>query len=394
VRDSGRRLSREDLFDLVLGLLCLAVAIGVHLGGSEAVPANLEPSAFSVLLTALAVGPLVVRHRYPLTVLVLTLAGLLLLVATRNTVGASTLGCTVALYTLVAVAPRRRAVVGVAVMVIAVAVGLAMQPVDLSPGGAVVNMVIFTGAGVFGYTVRERHERYEAEVVSAQAQAARSATEERLRITRELHDIIGHAMSVMVVQAGVVERLIDTDPERARAAVAEIGDTGRRSMTEMRQVLDALREGDLDESRPLPREPLPTLAQVPDLVAHVESSGLRVSVTQDRDLAARTSLPEGLQLAAYRVLQEALTNCLAHAAADRAWVEVRESEGALTVVVTDDGRGGTSASGRTGQGLAGMRERVALYGGELVAGPRPEGGYRVEARFPLPEQTRPTGSLA
>ena len=264
---------------------------------------------------------------------------------------------------------------------------------DLSSGGAVVTVVIFTGAGIFGYTVRERRERYEAEVVSAQERAARSASEERLRITRELHDIIGHAMSVMVVQAGVAERLLDTDPERARSAVAEIGATGRRSMTEMRQVLDTLREGD-DDARPLPREPLPTLAEVPDLVAHVRSSGLQVSVRQDRGSAAQPALPDGLQLAAYRVLQEALTNCLAHAAATRAWVEVHRSDDELVVVVTDDGRGVSTTSTRSGQGLAGMRERVALYGGELTTGPRPEGGFRVEARFPLPETTQPTGSLA
>lgn len=392
MRDFTRRLSREDVWDLAIGLLCLAVAVGIHLSGSEAVAANLEPGAFSVLLTTLAVGPLVVRHRYPLVVLVLTLVGLLLLVATRNTVGASTLGCIVALYTLVAVAPRRHAVLGVTLMVLAVGVGLAMRPVDLSPGGGVVNMVVFTAAGVFGYTVRERRERYEAEVVSAQQRAARSATEERLRITRELHDIIGHAMSVMVVQAGVAERLIDTNPERARAAIAEIGDTGRRSMTEMRQVLDALREGDLD-APPLPRDPLPTLSQVPELVAHIERSGLRVNVKQEGDVA-RTALPDGLQLAAYRVLQEALTNCLAHASASRAWVEIREGDGALTLVVTDDGRGTPTPGERTGQGLAGMRERVGLYGGDLVAGQRPEGGFRVEARFPLPEQTRTTESLA
>jgi signal transduction histidine kinase len=386
-------MSKGDLFDLTLGLLCLAFAVGVHLGGSEAVSRNLEPSVFSVLLTTLAVGPVLVRRRYPLTVLAATLAGLLLLVATRNTVGASTLGCTIALYTVIAVAPRRRAVLGVGLMVVAIAVGLAMDPVDLSPGGAVVTVVIFTGAGILGYTVRERRERYEAEMVSAQERAARSASEERLRITRELHDIIGHAMSVMVVQAGVAERLLDTDPERARSAVAEIGATGRRSMTEMRQVLDTLREGD-DDARPLPREPLPTLAEVPDLVAHVRSSGLQVSVSQDRDPAAQPALPDGLQLAAYRVLQEALTNCLAHAAATRAWVEVHRSDGELVVVVTDDGRGVSTTSTRSGQGLAGMRERVALYGGELTTGPRPEGGFRVEARFPLPETTQPTGSLA
>ena len=173
MRDIRLRLDRQDVWDLTIALLSLAVAVGVHLSGSEAVSRNLEPSAFSVLLTTLAVGPVVVRHRYPLTVLALTLSGLLLLVATRNTVGAATLGCTIALYTVVAVSPRRRAVLGVALMVVAVAVGLAMRPVDLSRGGSVVTLVIFTGAAVLGYTVRERRESFEAEMVAAQEQAAR-----------------------------------------------------------------------------------------------------------------------------------------------------------------------------------------------------------------------------
>ncbi len=310
-----RPLGRDDVWDLALGLFCLAIAVGVHLGGSEAVAANLEPSAFSVLLTTLAVGPLVVRRRYPLTVLALTLAGLLLLVATRNTVGASTLGCTVALYTVVAVAPRRRAVLGVALMVVAVAVGLAMRPVDLSDSGAVVTLVIFTGAAVFGYTVRERREGFEAEVATAHERAARSAADERLRITRELHDILGHAMSVMVVQAGVAEQLIGADPGRARTAVVEIGSTGRRALSEMRQLIGALREGDPGSSEALPRDPMPTLAQLPALVARVEAAGLPVTLTVHGTSAA---LPPGLELAAYRVVQEALTNCLKHAGATRA----------------------------------------------------------------------------
>lgn len=383
---------RQQLLDVLLAVALTAIAVAVHLGGSEAVAANRDPSVYSVLATTLAVAPLAVRRRYPLPVLVLTLVGLLLLVATHNTVGSATIGSIVAFYTAVAYVTRREVWVVVAVMTVGIGAGLAMRPVDLSSEGALVHLVVITGAGTLAMGVRQRRERYEAEVVSARERAARSATEERLRITRELHDIIGHAMSVMVVQAGVAERLIDTDPGRARTAVAEIGDTGRRSMTEMRHVLDALREGDLDAA-PLPRDPLPTLAQVPDLVSHIERSGLRVTLQQDGDLAARTPLPDGLQLAAYRVLQEALTNCLAHASASRAWVDIREADGALTMVVTDDGRSTPTAGGRTGQGLAGMRERVGLYGGDLVAGPRPEGGFRVEARFPLPEQTSQTGSL-
>jgi signal transduction histidine kinase len=381
VTDIGQRPRREDLWDVGLGVLCLVLAVGVHLGGSEAVSRNLDPGVVSVLMTTLAVGPLVVRRRYPLSVLALTLAGLLLLVATRNTVGASTLGCTIALYTVIAVAPRRRAVIGVAMMAVGIAVGLAMRPVDLSAGGAVVTTVIFTGSAVLGYTVRERRERFEAEMVSAEERADRSAADERLRLTRELHDIIGHAMSVMVVQAGVAERLLDTDRERARSAVVEIGATGRRSLAEMRQLIAALRDDDPAAEESLPRDPVPTLAQLPALVAHVEAAGLPVTLTVQDSPA---DLPPGLELAAYRVVQEALTNCLKHAGASRACVDLHHEDGALHVTVVDNGRGrgATVREPGTGQGLVGMRERVAVHGGRLEAGPAPTGGFALHATFP------------
>jgi signal transduction histidine kinase len=223
VNDAELPTGRQQLADAVLGAGCLALAVAVHLGGTEAVPRNLDPSVSSVLLTALAVGPLVVRRRFPLLVLGLTLLGLLALIATRNTVGVSTLGCTVAFYTAIAVGSRRQTAASLVLMGGGVAVGLLMRPVDLSTGGALLNLAVFTGAGVLGRGVRERRARFEADVVAAREREARSATDERLRITRELHDIIGHAMSVMVVQAGVAERLMDSDPDRARTAVAQIG---------------------------------------------------------------------------------------------------------------------------------------------------------------------------
>ena len=376
----GPRVRREDAWDLCVGLAFLGFAVVIHLGGSESVPQNREPGVLSVLLTVLAVGPLVVRRRYPGTVLALTLAGLLLLVATRSTVGAATLGCTVAFYTAVAVLPGRRMRVAVAGMALAVGIGLLMHPVDLSPAGAVVTLALFAGAGSLGWSVRARRERFDADVVAARERAARSAADERLRITRDMHDIVGHAMSVMVVQAGVAERLMDTDPERARTAVSEIGATGRRSLAEMRQVIGALREGDPES--PMPRDPVPGLDQVAALVVRVESAGLPVTYAVRGDVAGLTP---GVGLAVYRVVQESLTNCLKHAAASKATVEVARTGSELRVTVTDDGQGGTtsSRSGESGQGLVGMRERVAVHGGKLVAGPASAGGFRVSARFPL-----------
>jgi signal transduction histidine kinase len=315
--------------------------------------------------------------------------GLLLLVATRNTVGIATLGCSVALYTAVGAGARRQMRIAVAVMVVAVLGGLAMQPVDLSSGGAVWTVGFFVVAGVLGLGVRNRRERFEAEVVATRERAARGLADERLRITRDLHDIIGHAMGVMVVQAGVAERLLDTDPEEARAAVARIGTTGRTSLAEMRQVLQVLRNDDPADL--LPRDPVPGLSDVPALVARVrEAAGLPVTLTV---AGSALPLPQGVELAAYRIIQESLTNCLKHASASRAEVVLTYGHEELMVVVDDDGSSRSAPETGVGSGLSGMRERVAVYGGRLTTGPGADGGFRVEANIPVPAGPLPVGSV-
>ena len=373
-------VSRRQLgWDLGLGVGCLAVALAVHLGGTEAVALNREPSWVSLLLTTLAVAPLAARRIFPLPVLVLTLMGLLLLVATRNTVGVATLGCTVALYTAVGAGSRRMMRVAVGVMVVAVIVGLAMRPVDLSTGGALTTAGLFVCAGVLGLGVRNRRERFEADAAANRERAARRSADERLRITRDLHDIIGHAMSVMVVQAGVAERLIDTDPDEARAAIARIGTTGRTSLSEMRQVLQTLRNDEVPGAT-LPREPVPGLADVPALVSQVRAAaGFPVTLTVAGPLRA---LPPGVELVAYRIIQESLTNCLKHAEATRASVMVAYEGEELRVDVDDDGRERPATVVVAGHGLTGMRERVAAYGGRLTTGAGVGGGFHVEAHIP------------
>jgi signal transduction histidine kinase len=183
-------------------------------------------------------------------------------------------------------------------------------------------------------------------------------------------------MSVMVVQAGAAGRLLDTgDTTRARAAVAEIEQTGRRSMTEMRHLLGILR----DEEEPAsPRAPAPTLSEVEALVGRVGEAGLPTTLTVTGE---RGAVSPGVDLAAYRIVQEALTNCLRHSAATRADVGISYGSDTVAVEVTDDGRG--PARGETpGHGLDGMRERVAMYDGALSVGGRDEGGFRVHAVLP------------
>ena len=356
-------------FDLLLAAACLGVALVVNLSGSESVAANREDGPLTVSLTVLAVGSLVLRRRWPLATLLLTLAGVLGLVVIDGTVGAATLGPIVAAYTATAHGTARTGQRATAIVVAALVLTWFLDPVDLSPEGTVINAAAFGAVLLLGTGVRDRRDRAVVDVRAA-------ATQERLRITRELHDVLGHSMSVMVVQAGAAGRLLDTgDATRARAAVAEIEQTGRRSMTEMRHLLGILRD---EEESPSPRAPAPTLSDVEALVGRVGEAGLTAGLTVTGE---RGAVSPGIDLAAYRIVQEALTNCLKHSAATRAEVGISYGADTVTVEVTDDGRG--PARGETsGHGLAGMHERVAMYDGDLSVGAGAEGGFRVHAVLP------------
>jgi signal transduction histidine kinase len=216
---------------------------------------------------------------------------------------------------------------------------------------------------------RERFEREREE------RAREAVAEERARLARELHDVVGHSVSVMTVQASAVRRLLLPEQEKEREALEVVEQTGRQALAEMRRLVDVLRRP--EEAPAL--APQPSLQHLEKLVAHVRESGLPVELRVEGD-AVR--LPAGVDLTAYRLVQEGLTNALKHARADRAEVLVRYGDGEVELEVTDNGTGGgDGASG--GHGLVGMRERIAVYGGELDAAPRPEGGFRLRAKLPL-----------
>jgi signal transduction histidine kinase len=213
--------------------------------------------------------------------------------------------------------------------------------------------------------VRERAERAEA--------ARRRADEERLRIARELHDVLAHSISVINVQAGVGLALLDTDPEQARRALTTIKDQSKEALGEVRQVLDTLRTpGDA------PRAPAPGLDRLPELVEQAASAGLTVDVEGEPP-----SLAPGTDLAAFRIVQEALTNVVRHSGSRHARVRLAREAGVLRLRVDDDGPATGDDAGGSGNGLAGMRERAAALGGTIEAGPRPDGGFRVLAVLPL-----------
>ncbi|MFF2813798.1 sensor histidine kinase [Streptomyces sp. NPDC058000] len=227
---------------------------------------------------------------------------------------------------------------------------------------------------------REQLARMRAERAAAER---RRADEERLRIARELHDVLAHSISVINVQAGVGLALLDSDPEQARTALTTIKAASKEALGEVRQVLDTLRTpGDA------PRAPAPGLDRLPELTEQAGGAGLAVDVTTE---GARAALPPGTDLAAFRIVQEALTNIVRHSGSRTARVRLRYAPGALEIRVDDDGPATADTGEPTGggNGLAGMRERAAALGGTVEAGPRPDGGFRVRARIPLTTAARP-----
>ncbi|WP_405851969.1 sensor histidine kinase [Streptomyces sp. NBC_00090] len=229
--------------------------------------------------------------------------------------------------------------------------------------------------------VRVRREQWAQQRAERAAAERRRADAERLRIARELHDVLAHSISVINVQAGVGLALLDSHPEQARSALTTIKAASKEALGEVRQVLDTLRTpGDA------PRAPAPGLGRLPELVEQAGAAGLTVTVTTSGPPAA--ALPPGADLAAFRIVQEALTNVVRHSGSRTARVEIGHGPGRLDLRVDDDGPATGTEAGGSGNGLAGMRERAAALGGTIEAGGRPDGGFRVHAVLPLrPEET-------
>ena len=240
-------------------------------------------------------------------------------------------------------------------------------------GDTVFTMGLAVGAWALGEADRNRRAAYREE-------ARRAVSEEQGRIARELHDVIAHSVSVIVVQAAAADHVFEDKPDQARAALRSIEAAGRDVQRELRRLVAIVRPS----VQPEAAHPQPGLDRLDELAAPLRAAGLRVEVRSEGE--ARP-LPAGVDLSAYRIVQEALTNTLRHARATRAEVTVRYSAEAVELNVLDDGRGaGTAAGDGGGYGLMGMRERAAMLGGTLEAGPLAGGGYRVRARLPLEDE--------
>ncbi len=236
------------------------------------------------------------------------------------------------------------------------------------PGDALFALALVVVAWALGEASRSRQ-------VALGEEAQRAVSEEQARIARELHDVIAHSVSVIVVQAGAADDVFESRPDQARGAIRSIESTGREALAELRRLLGAVRPAE----DPGPAAPQPGLESLDALAEPVRAGGLEVVVRREGEPAP---LPAGVDLSAYRIVQEALTNTLRHARATRAEVVLRYGRDELEVEVLDDGRASVPQAPRSGHGLLGMRERASLLGGTLEAGPLPSGGYRVHATLP------------
>ncbi|MEU1867175.1 sensor histidine kinase [Streptomyces gardneri] len=377
-----RRLQDIHLLalDLATALLITVVYVGfTRMSGDDVQPGYTGP-AWAGVLVAAAVGlPVAVRRPWPVPAAVTALAGAsaaTLLDITREPWTA--VGLTLYMVALT-VSPRRSVPVLAASLTLAAAAVTAgevvVTPAETWSGALGVTAMVWLvlgGGWVAGFAVRTRRAR---EADRAAHRAERALVEERLRIARELHDIVSHSLSLIVVKAGVAGHVAQRRPEEAQEALRVIEQTGRAAMTEMRRTLGVLRT----DSRSAPLGPVPGVDALGGLADQARQAGV------DVDLDVRVpdgGLPAGIALAVHRIVQESLTNAVRHASPARCRVTVEADAREVRIDVTDDGIRGAGRERTGGHGLMGMRERAMTHGGTFSAGPRPEGGFAVSVRLP------------
>jgi len=376
-----RALFLDALLAVSLGIVSIFVATRV----AQAEGTTVQAGAIALLVVQTVA--LTVRRRWPMAVYSVVGIGTIVYAWLGYPQSVGGFGVLIAIYTVAAHVPLREAIVAAGIYVVGMALSLigfsrdSGSSFDVVFADFLVNLLALILAWTVGVTIRTRR----AYVAALEARAellererednARLAVAlERGRIAREMHDVVAHNVSVVVVQAAAAERMVETDPERARQAMRDVAATGRQALTEMRRLLGVLRDGDASDIGPQPG-----VAELRALAGTVEDAGMQVELSVQGE---ERPLPASAALSVYRIVQEALTNSLRHAGPARARVILRYLPDALEVQVSDNGVGVVPPAEHGGHGLIGMRERVALFGGELTAGPRPEGGYAVVARIP------------
>ncbi|MFF1695149.1 sensor histidine kinase [Streptomyces sp. NPDC058257] len=378
---------RDDVGDVrrLPWLTTLAITVFVQIGSGYAAHSQLDRVDLDVparLLLLAGTASLLLRHRFPLAVAYFTAGTALVYLGAGYAYGPVLLTVAVGCFAAV-VAGYRRAAWGAVAMLWAGHLLVAhwlyrwLPPDGDAPrtwGEEIIVAVWVVAIIAVSELARVKREQWLKESAERAQAAKRRADEERLRMARELHDVLAHSISVINVQAGVGLALLDSDPEQARTALTTIKAASKEALGEVRQVLDTLRTpGDA------PRAPAPGLDRLPELVQQAAAAGLTVDV----DTRGRCGKPApGVDLAAFRILQEALTNVVRHSGSRHARVLVRYEGAELTLRVDDDGPATGADAGGSGNGLAGMRERAAALNGTIEAGSRPDGGFRVTAVLP------------
>ncbi|WP_067805039.1 sensor histidine kinase [Actinomadura formosensis] len=351
------------------------------------------PDAWNALLVVAVTLALAWRRRHPLPVLLFIIGGEMVMAAAQYPPAVpDVVAFLLAVYSVAAHRGLAQSALGGLVGFVYFLVYLLMLPVSSDPVVVITDSALVIGVWMLGRNLRLRRayfaelEDRAARLERARGTDARAARiEERSRIARELHDVVAHHVSVMTVQAGAARRIIDRDPGSAREAMSTIEEVGRTALSEMRRIVGVLRTDRDAEQAGGELAPQPGLGDLGGLLDHVRETGLSVQLWIEGE--ARSPSP-GVDVAAFRLIQEALTNTLKHAGPQaRAWVRLYYGDDDLTVEIEDDGHGTATFvaedGDKPGHGLVGMYERVALYGGELKIGPRVGGGFGVRARFPL-----------
>lgn len=379
----GRIPRSPRAFDVTLAVLMALVTVAGSVGESHPHQVSDKPPAgvhiaapaAAYLLVAVSALALIWRRRRPVLVLAVSLAAALLYTCLGYVDGAVIVNPIFALYAVAVTVPTRRAVgLSVITTVLLMGADAAFNPFGATAGGFFLIPVMVAAALFLGLWVASRQAYARRE--SAE-QARRAVDAERLRIARELHDVVAHTMATINVQAGVAAHVIDRQPDQAAQALEAIKQASKEGLRELRGILNVLRQADEEDDR----SPAPRLAQLDDLVENATRAGLPTSVS----VHGRTrALAPTVDLTAYRIVQESLTNALRHAGPATARVTLSYTDDELSVEVLDSGRGRVDGNPQgAGHGIAGMRERAEAVGGTLIAGPAPERGFRVQARLPL-----------
>ncbi|MFE2935477.1 sensor histidine kinase [Streptomyces sp. NPDC059278] len=373
-------------------LIGAVVMIGSTIAARGQMDERAPLDLFARLLLFLAVAVLLVRHRHPVVAVFGSSTAAMIYLAAGYPYGPVFLAVAVGCFSAVVSGHRRAAwsavgMVWLGHVLVAHWLYRWLPPSDDQPAawgqelGIAAWVVAIIAAAEF---VRVRREQWADRRAEREAAEQRRADEERLRMARELHDVLAHSISVINVQSSVGLALLDSDPEQARAALTTIKAASKEALGEVRQVLDTLRTpGDA------PRAPAPGLDRLPELVEQAARTGLTVTVETEGE---RPAVPPGADLAAFRIVQEALTNVVRHSGSRTARVRIGYGADRIRLRVDDEGPATHGDAGGSGNGLAGMRERAAALGGTIEAGPRPDGGFRVRAELPLPSGSSGTAA--